>query len=114
MSQSTIRLGDIWFADLEPVRGHEQGRKRPVLVVSKDSFNQLPLGLVWTVPLTTTQKSFPDWVPVAPPEGGLDRPSNIICSQLRCLCTGRLQNRLGAVSQQTLEQAGAIIKRILV
>ncbi len=106
-------LGDIWVANLEPVEGHEQGRTRPVLVVSKDSFNQLPLGLVWTVPLTTTRKNFPDWVGIAAPEGGLDRDSHIICSQLRCISTKRLQVRLGAVNQQTLDRVETIIKRIL-
>jgi mRNA interferase MazF len=114
MTRNPVALGDIWIADLEPVQGHEQGRTRPVLVVSKDAFNQLPLGLVWTVPLTTTSKHFPDWVPIDSPEGGLNRDSHIICSQLRCISTTRLHNRLGAVSQQTLDEVATIIDRILV
>ena len=39
MASPTAR-GDIWLADLNPVRGHEQASRRPVLVVSVDAFNQ--------------------------------------------------------------------------
>lgn len=109
----TAALGDIWIANLDPVQGHEQGRTRPVLVVSKDAFNELRLGLVWTVPLTTTQENYPDWVPVSPPEGGLERDSCIICSQLRSISTSRLHTRLGAVTPETLGRVEMVIKRIL-
>ncbi|MFW5966160.1 MAG: type II toxin-antitoxin system PemK/MazF family toxin [Persicimonas sp.] len=113
MARRTVALGEIWIADLDPVEGHEQGRTRPVLVVSKDAFNQLPLGLVWTVPLTTTQKDYPDWIPIDAPEGGLNRDGRIICSQLRSISTSRLQKRLGMVTLDTLDRVETAIKRIL-
>ncbi|MFU8806583.1 MAG: type II toxin-antitoxin system PemK/MazF family toxin [Bradymonadaceae bacterium] len=114
MGRKAIGLGDIWIANLEPVVGHEQGRTRPVLIVSKNAFNQLPLKLVWTVPLTTTQKDYPDWVPIEAPEAGLDRDGRIICSQLRCISTDRLHTRIGTVHQTTLDQVKAVLTRILV
>jgi len=45
--------GEVWRADLEPVRGHEQGRVRPVLVISNDVFNHGNSNLVTIVPMTT-------------------------------------------------------------
>lgn len=45
--------GEIWTADLEPARGHEQGGQRPCLILSDDRFNQGPAGLVVILPLTT-------------------------------------------------------------
>jgi mRNA interferase MazF len=51
--------GEIWLVNLDPVQGHEQGGKRPALVVSDDTFNQGPAGLVLVVPNTSRQKSIP-------------------------------------------------------
>lgn len=113
MARTNPRLGEVWVANLDPVEGHEQGRTRPVLVVSKDAFNELPLGLVWTVPLTTTDKDFPDWIPIEAPEAGLDRDGRIICSQLRSISTSRLHTRLGMVTLDTLDEVERAIKRIL-
>jgi len=47
---------EIWWVDLEPVRGHEQGRKRPCLVVSVDKFNLIQHGLVWVLPITSKHR----------------------------------------------------------
>jgi mRNA interferase MazF len=71
--------GEIWFADLDPVRGHEQGGPRPVLVITRDSYNRGPSGLIVVLPLTTTHRGVPIHVPILPPEGGISRPSVILC-----------------------------------
>jgi mRNA interferase MazF len=63
--------GEIWFADLDPVRGHEQGGPRPVLVITRDSYNRGPSGLIVVLPLTTTHRGVPIHVPILPPEGGI-------------------------------------------
>ena len=41
----TPEFGEIWDADLEPVKGHEQGGFRPVLIISHDAFNSVPHGM---------------------------------------------------------------------
>lgn len=71
--------GDVWLADLSPVRGHEQAGRRPVLVASVDPFNQSRADLVVVIPITSTLRSIPFHVVVQPPEGGLTNPS---CSSL--------------------------------
>jgi mRNA interferase MazF len=49
--------GEIWLADLNPTRGHEQAGARPVLIISTDPFNYGPAGLVFVLPLTKTWAS---------------------------------------------------------
>ena len=66
--------GEVWLADLNPVRGHEQAGRRPVLVVSEDLFNQGPAGLAIVLPMTSTIRNVPSHVPVSAPEGGVKTP----------------------------------------
>ena len=46
--------GEVWLADLDPTRDHEQAGRRPVLVISEDLFNQGPAGLCIVLPMTST------------------------------------------------------------
>jgi mRNA interferase MazF len=71
--------GEVWYADLDPTRDHEQAGIRPVLVVSDDHFNRNSRKLAVIVPLTTGFRDAGYRVTVNPPEGGLRAP------QLRAL-----------------------------
>src|SRR5438046_9651177 len=92
------RRGEIWFGDLDPVRGHEQGGARPVLVVSWDEYNRGPAGLLVVLPLTSRDRRIALHVRVAPPEGGLRRPSVIECDAVRSAARERLTEPSGVVS----------------
>lgn len=105
--------GEVWLADLDPVRGHEQGAKRPVLVVSVDGFNRLPLGLVIVVPLTSKHKGFPFHVELRPPEAGTRVPSWIKCEDVRSISTERLIKRWGSVAPPTLANVQAHLAKLL-
>src|SRR4051794_2839419 len=94
--------GEIWYVDLEPTRGHEQGGVRPALVVSIDKLNRGPAGLVFVVPMTTKVKGIPCHVPIDPPEGGLAQKSVAMCEALRSIAKERLGRRLGAVTASTM------------
>jgi mRNA interferase MazF len=94
--------GDIWLADLNPVRGHEQAGRRPVLVVSVDPFNQSRAALVVVVPLTSTQRNIPFHVVVQPPEGGLTNPSYLLCEAVRSISKDRLLTRWGGLQPATM------------
>lgn len=72
-----IARGEIWLADLNPTRGHEQAGQRPCLVISVDLFNQGPAGLCVVLPLTTKKKDIRWHVAVAPAESGLKLASYI-------------------------------------
>ena len=96
--------GDIWLADLNPVRGHEQAGRRPVLVASVDTFNQGRADLVVILPITSTLRAIPFHVPVSPPEGGLSNPSSILCEAVRSISKDRLVQRWGAVAVTTMNE----------
>jgi mRNA interferase MazF len=94
--------GEVWLADLNPVRGHEQAGRRPVLVVSEDLFNQGPAGLAIILPMTSTIRGIPSHVPIAPPEGGVKNRTAILCEGVRSVSIERLVARWGAVDPRTL------------
>jgi len=94
--------GEVWLADLNPTRGHEQADRRPVLVVSEDLFNRGPAGLAIVLPMTSTVRDVPGHVPIAPPEGGVRSRTAILCEAIRSVSVERLVARWGAVDRQTM------------
>ena len=101
----TPRRGEVWWANLPPVQGHEQAGQRPCLVISVDAFNRLPHGLIWVVPMTTkVRRQHALTVPIEPPEGGLSRPSVVLCHQLRTISVTRLKNRAGSLTHASLSE----------
>ena len=97
--------GEIWLADLNPIRGHEQAGTRPVLVISTNRFNHGPAGLVFVLPLTRTDRRIPIHVPLDPPEGGVSARRYILCDALRSIANDRFGAcPWGAVSAATLRK----------
>ena len=94
--------GEVWLADLNPTRGHEQAGRRPVLVVSEDLFNRGPAGLAIVLPMTSTVRPIPSHVAVSPPEGGVKTRSAVLCEAIRSISSDRLIQRWGAVAPPTL------------
>ena len=108
-----LSRGDVWLADLNPTKGHEQRGRRPVLIVSEDDFNQGPAGLVIVLPLTSTQRPIPTQVHLAPPEGGLKNPSAVLCDAIRSISTERLVKYWGRVSEKVLAEIDDRLKILL-
>ena len=96
--------GDVWEAEFDPVRGHEQAGRRPAVIVSADRFHQGRSQLAYVVPITRTDRAHPWHVPVEPPEGGLAVQSFIMCDQMRIFAVERLLRRRGSVSALTLAE----------
>ena len=96
--------GEVWRVDLEPVRGHEQGRTRPCVVVSDDLFNHGPAGIVAIVPLTSRARGVPLHVVVDPPDGGITERSFIKCEDLRSVSVERFSKRYGALSETVMRE----------
>lgn len=96
--------GEILWVDPEPVRGHEQAKPRPFLVVSVDSLNRSPIGLMMAVPLTRTDFGNALHVPIDPPEGGIRERSHAMPEQLRAMSFERIDRRLGSVRPATLTE----------
>jgi mRNA interferase MazF len=94
--------GEVWYVDLEPVRGHEQGRTRPCVVISDDLYNHGPSGMVAIVPMTRTARGIPLHVPVDPPEGGVRARSFIKCDDVRTVSLERFSDKWGELSDATM------------
>ncbi len=109
-----MKRGDVYRADLDPVKGSEQGGIRPVVIVQNDLGN-LSSPTVIVAPLTSQQKrrSQKTHVAVLPPEGGLKYPSQILCEQLRTLEKTRLSRYLGTLEPDTLRQVDAALAAAL-
>jgi mRNA interferase MazF len=107
------RRGEVWFAELNPTRGHEQRGTRPVLVLSVDSFNSGPAELVTVLPVTSTVRPIPSHVEVQAPEGGLVSRSAILADQVRTIARERLVRRASAVSGTTLRRVEEVVRFLL-
>jgi len=105
--------GEVWYVDLDPVRGHEQAGRRTALIVSADIFNGGPAGLVILAPITTRDRGVPLHVGVDPPEGGVRQRSFIKCEDVRSVDITRLSRRLGAVASETLAEVEDRLRTLL-
>ncbi len=96
-----ILRGDIRWANLNPVRGHEQAGKRPVVVLSHDIFNERS-GTVIAAVLTSQEPraGFPLTLQLSTP--GLPKRSWVKISQVRTLSVERIGGRLGRASEEEL------------
>ena len=91
----SVQRGEIYFVDLNPVRGREQAGVRPALVLSVDLLNRLPL-VVTVVPGTdaaNVRGNYPSVVHVAPDESGLPLDTVFLCFQVRAIDPGRFAGR---------------------
>ena len=98
-----ILRGEIWWADLNPVRGREQAGVRPVLIISHDIFNQRS-GTVIALAVTSQPPTagFPLTLEIR--SAALPKRSWVKISQIRTLSVERLSNRLGAITPEELDE----------
>lgn len=98
-----MKRGDIYFADLDPVIGSEQGGKRPVLLIQNNLGNRFsPTVIILPLTSRTGKKSLRTHVPVSPPQGGVTKPSIVLCEQVRTVEKSRLLYRLGALPPEKM------------
>lgn len=109
-----IARGEIWWANLSPTQGTEQSGIRPVLIVQMDRANAASPHTI-VVPLTTKirQKTLRSHVRLTAGEGGTTEDAVILCEQIRVIDKGRLRNRMGALSDERMDEVDAALKVIL-
>jgi mRNA interferase MazF len=96
-----ILRGDVRWADLNPVRGHEQAGQRPVLVLSHDVFNDRS-GTVIAVGMTSQEPRAGFPLTLESKAAGLRKRSWIKISQIRTLSVDRMGPRLARASEEEL------------
>lgn len=98
-----MRRGEIWLADMNPVRGSEQAGFRPVVIFQNDAVNRFTSTLV-AIPITANPRraGLPSCVKLQRGEGGLEKESVVLCHQLRALDKIRLNRKLGVLNPKTV------------
>ena len=98
-----VLRGEVWWADLDPVRGHEQAGQRPVLVVSHDILNQKS-GTVIALAITSQEPraGYPLTYPIRSLK--MPKPSWVKINQIRTISIERLGKRLGRLGGDELAE----------
>jgi mRNA interferase MazF len=103
---SNPKRGEIWLVDLNPTRGQEIQKTRPVVIISSDLFS--PIAIRIAIPITSWQEKFNDrpfMVHIdANSDNGLERDSAGNLLQIRGLSIERFVRKLGQVSEETLQE----------
>jgi len=96
----TVKKWSICRANLDPVIGSEQGKSRPVLIISEDEINDI-LNTVNVIPITSRKpgrRIYPNEVLIPANNFGLEKESIILCHQIRTLDKQRLSQQYGLIS----------------
>ncbi len=108
------KRGEIWMAQFDPTRGHEQAKMRPCVILSINKFNSGPSNLVIALPLTTKQRAYVSRITVSPQNSGLERVSYVLCEQIRVLSLCRFSNQsTGKVSPRTMSSIEKVLTTLL-
>ena len=107
-----IRRGELYYADLSPVVGSEQGGIRPVLVVQNNIGNKFsPTVIVAAVTSKLSKAKLPTHIEIGAQNFGLEKDSVILLEQIRTLDKSRLQHKIGDLND---DQMKAVDRAILI
>jgi mRNA interferase MazF len=95
----------VYFADLSPVKGSEQGGVRPVLVIQNDIGNRYsPTVIVAAITAQIQKAKLPTHVEIEASEHGFDRKSVVLLEQLRTLDKQRLTDKITQLDMETMRR----------
>ncbi|GAA2294234.1 type II toxin-antitoxin system endoribonuclease NdoA [Glycomyces scopariae] len=103
-----MNRGDIYFCDFGDPIGHEQGFRRPALIVSHDEMSRAGIPVV--VPISRTRKGYPTHVEL---EGALSVTTYVQCEQIRVVSSERMIRRIGAADSMAMLKVELVLKRLL-
>ena len=107
---TSVKRGDIFYADLSPVVGSEQGGTRPVLIVQNDTGNRYsPTVIVAAITSQTGKARLPTHIELAAQNYGLTRNSVVLLEQIRTLDKRRLRERMGRIDKELMDRVDAAI-----
>lgn len=99
-----IKRGEVYFAQLNPVVGSEQGGIRPVLVIQNDIGNQYsPTTIVLAITSQINKAKLPTHVELKADQYGLERDSVILAEQVRTIDKTRLKQRIAVLNVELME-----------
>lgn len=107
---NTVKRGDIYFADLSPVVGSEQGGMRPVLIIQNDTGNRhSPTVIAAAITSQTGKARLPTHISLEARSCGLSRDSVILLEQVRTIDKSRLRERMGRLDEPMMSQVDSAI-----
>jgi len=108
-----MKQGEIWEMYFDPIKGSEQGGRRPALIVSGNALND-HLNIVIVCPLTTKIKNFKGNLILEPTTlNGLKTTSEVLTFHIRSVSKQRLKNKLGSVSKLEINQLKKTLNDLL-
>src|SRR6185369_11401648 len=107
-----VKQYDIWLADLNPSRGTEPGKTRPVVVVQTDLLNETHLSTL-ICPITTNVIKEIELLRVHLKKGQLDKLSDILVDQVRAIDNKRLLRKLGQLTKDQKNDLKANLRIVL-
>jgi mRNA interferase MazF len=105
--------GEVWLVDFGEPIGHEQGYRRPAVVISVDRFNRSRAELAVVLPITSTRRGLPSHIEIEAGESGLDHTSYAKTEDIKSVSTQRLIRRLGLVPADRLDRAEHALRLLL-
>ncbi|PPA70547.1 type II toxin-antitoxin system PemK/MazF family toxin [Jeotgalibacillus proteolyticus] len=100
-----VKRGDVFFADLSPVVGSEQGGVRPVLIIQNDIGNRFsPTVVVAAITAQIQKAKLPTHVEISSKRNGFERDSVILLEQIRTLDKQRLTDKITHLDDETMDK----------
>ena len=105
-----IKRGDMYYADLSPVVGSEQGGIRPVLIIQNDVGNRYsPTVIAAAITSQTNKNRLPTHININSKEFGLMKNSVILAEQIRTIDKSRLMEKIGEVDDNVMEKVNSAL-----
>ncbi|MCB0926683.1 MAG: type II toxin-antitoxin system PemK/MazF family toxin [Mycolicibacterium insubricum] len=108
-----LRRGNVVWAELDPVRGREQSRRRPVLIVASDLYLTQADTLAIIVPATTKDRGWPNHVELRGSHLDLTEPTFAMTEQPRTVARERLHDLAGTVNAETMREVDRWLRDFL-
>lgn len=106
-----VKRGDIFYADLSPVIGSEQGGVRPVLVIQNDIGNKYsPTIIVAAITSQINKAKLPTHIEITAPEYGLPKDSVVLLEQIRTIDKKRLREKIGRFNDEMMREVDDALK----
>ncbi len=100
-----VKRGDIYYADLSPVIGSEQGGVRPVLIIQNDIGNRYsPTVIIAAITSQINKAKLPTHIEIIATDYGLPKDSVILLEQIRTIDKRRLEEKIGHIDDEMMEK----------
>ena len=110
MTEGTVKRGDIFYADLSPVVGSEQGGTRPVLIVQNDTGNKhSPTVIAAAITSQTNKAKLPTHIELEGKNFGLTKNSVVLLEQIRTIDKRRLREHMGRLDEGMMNRVDTAI-----